>query len=419
MQCRQVKPSLVNYMAKEFLLFDLEELEEHLAVCPDCRAELEDLKAVDRALSELPFDPAPPGLSSEIMGKIAGSATDANPPENKRPRRKNGFVRDLALAAAACSPSNSSNTVNSTHQSSQDKHVPKVIRLDYAYYSPLSLVLKSQGWAEKAFAKDGIKVEWVLDQGSNTAIQYLDSNSIDFGTTAGGAAVVAVSKGSPIEGVYVASKPEWTALVVDKDSTIHSVSDLKGKTVAATLGTDPYIFLVRALKQSGLSMNDVKIVNLQHNNGADALLRHQVDAWAGLDPYMAKLQVQDGAKLIYRNPNYNSYCILNVRDSFAKSYPELVRQVIELYEKARTWTTSHPQQALKIVEQDANLQPSVAKVVMARNDFIDPVPSETERKTLVETGQVLQQANIIPKSADVKQVVSEYLQPEFAKQAVK
>ncbi|WP_083521223.1 aliphatic sulfonate ABC transporter substrate-binding protein [Alicyclobacillus kakegawensis] len=330
--------------------------------------------------------------------------------------RTAAVVLMTALATAACSPSN---TGNSTQTSAQNKHLPKVIRLDYAYYSPLSLVLKSQGWADQTFAKEGIKVQWVLDQGSNTAIQYLDSNSIDFGTTAGGAAVVAAAKGSPIEGVYVASKPEWTALVVNKDSDIHSVADLKGKTVAATLGTDPYIFLVRALKQAGLSVNDVKIVNLQHNNGADALLRHQVDAWAGLDPYMAKLQVQDGAKLIYRNPNYNSYCVLNVRDNFAKTYPDAVRQVLELYERARTWTKSHPQQALKIVEQDANLQPSVAKVVMDRNDFIDPVPSEAERQTLVETGQVLQQSNIIPKSADVKQVVAKYLQPQFAQQVVK
>src|SRR3546814_10080754 len=39
------------------------------------------------------------------------------------------------------------------------------IRLDYAYYSPVSLVLKEQGWLEEEFAADGIEINWVLSLG--------------------------------------------------------------------------------------------------------------------------------------------------------------------------------------------------------------------------------------------------------------
>ena len=39
---------------------------------------------------------------------------------------------------------------------------PKEIRLDYAYYSPPSLVLKRFGWLEEEFKNDGIPVKWVL-----------------------------------------------------------------------------------------------------------------------------------------------------------------------------------------------------------------------------------------------------------------
>lgn len=58
-------------------------------------------------------------------------------------------------------------------------------------------------------------MEFVLSQGSNKALEFLNSSSVDFGSTAGAAALLAKGKGSPIESVYVYSKPEWTALVTN------------------------------------------------------------------------------------------------------------------------------------------------------------------------------------------------------------
>src|SRR4029078_3940240 len=87
------------------------------------------------------------------------------------------------------------------------------------------------------------------------------------GPTAGSAALVAKINGNPIKSVYVYSRPEWTALVTGKDSKISSVADLKGKRVAATRGTDPHTFLVRALLGAGLSEKDITPVLLQHADG--------------------------------------------------------------------------------------------------------------------------------------------------------
>src|SRR5699024_3525049 len=120
---------------------------------------------------------------------------------------------------------------------------PEKIRLDYAYYSPTSLVLKKFGWLEEEFEEEGIEIEWALSQGSNKALEFLNSDSVDFGSSAGAAALMSKANGAPIKNVYISSKPEWTALVANPDSGITTIEDLKGKKVAATLGTDPYIFL--------------------------------------------------------------------------------------------------------------------------------------------------------------------------------
>ena len=98
---------------------------------------------------------------------------------------------------------------------------------------------------------------------------------------AGAAALVGRHNGNPIKSVYVYSKPEWTALVTRKDTDIKTVADLKAKRVAVTRGTDPHIFLVRALESAGLRERDIRPVLLQHPDGAIALARGDVDAWVG------------------------------------------------------------------------------------------------------------------------------------------
>jgi ABC-type nitrate/sulfonate/bicarbonate transport system substrate-binding protein len=92
----------------------------------------------------------------------------------------------------------------------------KEIRIDWATYNPVSLMLKEKGLLERAFSKDGISIVWVQTLGSNKALEFLNAGSIDFGSTAGSAALLAKINGNPIKSIYVYSRPEWTALVTGK-----------------------------------------------------------------------------------------------------------------------------------------------------------------------------------------------------------
>jgi sulfonate transport system substrate-binding protein len=59
------------------------------------------------------------------------------------------------------------------------------VRVDWAYYNPISLVLKDKKWLEDELASSGTKVEWVQSLGSNKALEFLRGKSIDFGSTFG------------------------------------------------------------------------------------------------------------------------------------------------------------------------------------------------------------------------------------------
>ena len=81
--------------------------------------------------------------------------------------------------------------------------LPDTLKLDYAYYAPTSLVVKEQKLLEKALPNTQIK--WVFSQGSNRSLEYLNSGSVDFSSTAGLAAVLSRANGSPIKTVYIQS----------------------------------------------------------------------------------------------------------------------------------------------------------------------------------------------------------------------
>ena len=97
----------------------------------------------------------------------------------------------LAAAAAAIFVGVALGTVAEAAQ-------PKTIRLDWAYYNPVSLLLKDKGWLEQEFAGDEIAIQWTQSLGSNKALELLNSSSVDFGSTAGAAALLAKVNGNPI-----------------------------------------------------------------------------------------------------------------------------------------------------------------------------------------------------------------------------
>jgi sulfonate transport system substrate-binding protein len=292
---------------------------------------------------------------------------------------------------------------------------PKEIFVDWATYNPVSMLLKDKGLLEKEFAKDGIKVTWVKTVSSSNALQFLNADSINFGSTAGSAALVARINGNPIKSVYVYSRPEWTALVVAKDSKVTKLEDLKGKSVAMVRGTDPHIFAVRALLSVGLTDKDYRPVLVQqHADGGTALLRGDVDAWAGLDPMMAQHEIKDGARLFYRNAELNTWGILNVREEYLKDHPDIVRRVIAVYEDARKYSLANYNDLKKVFIGITGLEDAVVdKQLKERTELTHNKVGPAQRSSILEAGIALQKGGVIPASVDVKKAVDDLIDDRY------
>jgi sulfonate transport system substrate-binding protein len=296
---------------------------------------------------------------------------------------------------------------------------PRELRLDYAYYSPSSLVLRRFGWLEDAFKNDSVAIKWVFSAGSNRALEYLNGNSIDIGSSAGLAALLAKANGNPITAPYIFSRPEWTALVVSKDSPIKTLADLKGKKIAATKGTDPYLFMLRALQTVGLKRSDIEHVSLQHADGRAALEQGRVDAWAGLDPIMASAELDTGARLLYRNVAFNTYGFLNVREDFLAARPADVERVIAGYERARNWILANTTEAAKIVSEEAKVSLQVALLqIKLRTDLSNPQPSQEHVQALRSAAPILRDESLVKQDADLNGAIASLVNTKFAQKII-
>ncbi|MBH0108884.1 aliphatic sulfonate ABC transporter substrate-binding protein [Salinibacterium sp. NG22] len=276
------------------------------------------------------------------------------------------------------------------------------LTVDFATYNPLSLIIKEEGWLEETLGDD-VEVTWIQSSGSAAANDALRSGSLDVGSTAGSAALLARANGSPIKTIDVYSQPNWSAIVVAADSDIQSADDLRGKNIAANAGTDPYFFLLQTLAEAGIGLDEVTITQLQHADGKTALEAGTVDAWAGLDPLMSASVVNAGSRIVYDNPDFNSYGFLNATESFLQTSPDLAQLVVDAYEKARQWAADSPDDAAAIFADVAGIDLPIANSVLLErtNLAIDPAPGQKQLDVLnvigpifVDSGAVAEQSQI-------------------------
>ncbi|EID09221.1 aliphatic sulfonate ABC transporter substrate-binding protein [Mycolicibacterium phlei RIVM601174] len=290
----------------------------------------------------------------------------------------------------------------------------QTLNIDFATYNPLSLIIKDQGWLEDL----GLQVNWVQSAGSNKANEALRAGAIDVGSTAGSAALLARSNGSPIQVIAIYSQPEWAALVAPAGSDITSVEQLRGKNVAATKGTDPYFFLLQALEANGLTPEDITVQNLQHADGWAALQNGSVDAWAGLDPIMAGAE-ETGATLFFRNVDFNTYGFLNAREDFLEEKPEVAQAVVDAYAAAAVWAAENPDKTVEILADVAGIDIPVAeKVIRERSNLdVDQVPGDAQIAVLERIGPIFVDLGDVPNQQQVDAALASLVNDSFAKQA--
>jgi len=212
-------------------------------------------------------------------------------------------------------------------------------------FAPLTL-------AEKAglFKKQGVDatIKFIPQKDRHLAIA---SGDVQCAATTVETWIVWNANGVPTKQVVQLDKSNGADGMVVRN-TIAKISDLKGKTVAASApGTAPYFTLAWMLKKNGLTVKDVTVVNLEPGPAAQAFIAGQNDAAMTYEPYLSTVRDKpEAGKIIATTLDYPMVMdTFGCTPKFINDNPKLVQALVNGYFDAVDMIRAEPKKSFEIM----------------------------------------------------------------------
>jgi sulfonate transport system substrate-binding protein len=230
-----------------------------------------------------------------------------------------------------------------------------------------------QALLEASGALDGTPytVEFAQFPAAAPVLEALRGKAVDIGVAGDAPTLTALSSTDDIKIVAATQVPQQYGLsiVVPANSTIQSVADLRGKTVSPTTqGSVGHYLLLQALKEAGLTADDVTVSFLQPVDAAAAMSSGSIDAWSTWDPYTAVAE-QSGARVI-RGPDGLApgltFLDANTDALDDAGKKQAMQDLVTRYGQAVRWAQDHPAETAAIYTQLTQRPAAVADLMAAR-----------------------------------------------------
>jgi sulfonate transport system substrate-binding protein len=282
----------------------------------------------------------------------------------------------LALIAAGCSSASagSGSTSSSDGSKASTTDVSQVtLHIGDQAGSGSQALLTAAGLISKL----PFKVTWADFTSGPPMLQAMAGGAVDIGSVGNAPPVFAAAGGDSlaIVGAFQAN-PLGSALLVPKNSPIHSIAQLKGKRIAVAQGSSADYHLLTVLKKGGLTVHDVTLDYLQPADGLAALASGHVDAWDIWSPFVEQAEAQDHARLLVSGVGYGSPYSFTVASRGALANPAkaaAIRDYLKLLAQAHAWAATH-QAAWAAVWAKATGLPDAIMAKAAKDDAARAVP---------------------------------------------
>jgi sulfonate transport system substrate-binding protein len=136
------------------------------------------------------------------------------------------------------------------------------------------------------------KIEWKEFPAAAPLLEALGAGAIDTGLVGDAPFTFAAAASVPVKAIgTIRQSNEGLAILVPRDSRIHSFEDLRGKKIATGRGSIGHQLILAALEAKGWSVSDVQIVFLAPSDAKVAYTQGSVDAWSTWEPYVSQEEV--------------------------------------------------------------------------------------------------------------------------------
>jgi len=294
------------------------------------------------------------------------------------------------------------------------------------YFSGSTLQVIEDQWLETELGKLGVRLEWVPANVSAVAAQVNEAfaaKTIDFAAYGDLPSVIANASGLHTQLIVPGGSLNNTYLVVPASSTAQSIKDLKGKRFALHRGRPWEYQFSQLLEVNGLTLGDVKILNLNPQAGAAAIASGDADGFFTLNDAFV-LEDKKVGRIIWSSKkppqDWKMRAELWGEAGFVARYPQLTQIVATAFVRAHHQLSADKGREVYIQnEAEAGQAESVV-----RRDLADdatpwkarwsPQLSAEVRKHYADLAEYAKRARLISKPVDVASLFA----PQFVKQSL-
>jgi len=285
--------------------------------------------------------------------------------------------------------------------------VPKEFKVGFQKGAAVLVLGREQQVIEKRLKALGVdSVEWIEFQFGPPMLEALGAGAIDIGSVGDTPPIFAQAAGSPL--VYVASTPSAEhAVLVQHDSPIKTLAELKGKRVAFARGSSAHNITIKALALAGLSLKDIVPTYLAPADATAAFNGGTIDAWVVWDPYYAIAQERYNVRVIADTSDKRlaraSY-YLSSRD-FADKYPAVLSGALDEIGKLTEWSGQHRDELAKLAASVTSIDEKSWQTAFARASFTFGSVTPTQIVQQQQLADTFYDLGIVPKKFTVADIV--------------
>lgn len=303
----------------------------------------------------------------------------------------------LVSSAAACGSSDSATDKNGLA-------TVKVSLLPIIDVTPLYL-----GKDKGIFKKHGIDLQMSVVQTGAASTAAVLSNEAQIGFAAPVPEIQAQAKKLPlvvVAGGISQSDALSQAVVVPKGSSIKSITDLAGKTVAVNaLQAVNDLVLRAALQKAGGDPDSIKFIALPYPDMKAALESKRIDAAFMIEPFLSAA-TGSGDPVVVRNPQLDvvsdgtALSTYFASKQYIAEHKDTLDNFLAALEEADAYAQQHPDEVRSTIPTFTQIPAEVAKK-MAIGDFVP----EVHVKTFEVLGNYMKQYGWIDDEPDLSTLI--------------
>jgi len=289
---------------------------------------------------------------------------------------------------------------------SQASGDPGQLRIGFQKAAVNLVIVKQQGVLEKRFPNT--KVQWIEFPAGPQLLEALSVGALDFGLTGDSPPVFAQAAGKDL--LYVGaepSKPLSSAIVVQQDSKLRTLADLKGKRVALQKGSSAHYLLVRALEKGNLKWGDITPIYLAPAEARAAFERGAVDAWAIWDPFYAAIELSTKPRTLTTGEGLsgnNSFYLAS--RPFTEKHPQVLNALFEELTRADAYVQSNRKESAQLLADFSGLSLATVHLFISRRPKspVGPISAQIVADQQ-RVADAFYQLELIPRPVKVSEIV--------------